>query len=229
MSSPIKSQFKILFISSTIILSNLASTLSAADLDSLHSSIDSLLKDTFRVRTTTKYVLDGSEAASSIVRVSRTSNEFVYAGDAGWRVKRQLPLTENFREYKKIGTDKDAVLQMMTPSNRPVEPREAISDAIWLETLAAPLEIAQQWSLAPSGRSLLGWLDDLRSLKEPLKNAEGDEITVEAGADKTLKINLKGTIVTDGKTRVMIESTWTITDFGKITDAQLNESLVRSS
>lgn len=201
----------------------------AESLEELQGTIEGILDQNFRVRENTKIILDGSESASSIQRISHISNEFVYAGAKGWRVRRELPITEVSREYRKTIHEQDEHLQMMTPSNRGIEPRESMSDAIWMEILASPLKLAQQWSLASNGIKLSGWLDELRSLKTPLKNAEGDEITVEVSADKTLKINFKGNILHDGKTRIGIESTWTLTDIGKITETDLEKSLMGSS
>lgn len=198
-------------------------------LDDLRSSVSGILDETFRVRENTKIFLDGTEAASSIQRTSHQVNELVFAGDKGWRVRRQLPITEVAREYRKTIQDKDEHLQVMTPTNRGVEPREPISDAIWLEILASPLKLAQQWSLAPTDIKLSRWLSDLRELKAPLKNADGDEISVEVAADKSMKIFLKGSILHDQKTKVKVESSWTLMDIGKITEADLNTSLVRSA
>jgi hypothetical protein len=218
--------FSSIFLKAFILFPALAA---AEPLDDLRSMVDGLLDQNFRVREVTTIILNGSEAASSIQRTSHITNEVVYTKDSGWRVRRQSPITEVIREYRKTNKDKDEHLQVMTPTNRGIEPREAMTDAIWLEILASPLRLAQQWSLAAGDTNLARWLENIRSLKGPLKNAEGDEMTVEVGADKSLKINFKGSILHEGKTRVGIESTWMLMDISKITDTDLNQSLMRSS
>ncbi|MBN8555957.1 MAG: hypothetical protein J0L93_10970 [Deltaproteobacteria bacterium] len=197
---------------------------SAEDPEKLRPLVSKIISEPFRMREISKISLDGTEAASGIQRASQITNEVVYVSPTQWRVRRELPFLNATKEYL---FQKDRVMQM-TPSNRASEPREAVSETVWMEALISPLRIAQQWSLAKSDMTLSEWISSLKGLKEPLKNAEGDQITAEFDKDQNVKINMTGKLIADAKTRVNIQSTYEILDRGKVTEKQLSESLMRS-
>ena len=215
------SHFGVFFFTSFFALSLFASP---EDPEKLRPLVSKIISEPFRMREISKLSLDGSEAASDIQRATQITNELVYVSPTQWRVRRELPFTNATKEYL---FEKDRLMQM-TPSNKASEPREPVSDTIWMEALLAPLHIAQQWSLAKSDMTLSEWISSLKNLKEPLKNADGDQITAEFDKNQNLKINLNGKLIADAKTRIQVQATYEILDRGKVTEKQLSESLMRS-
>jgi hypothetical protein len=114
--------------------------------------------------------------------------------------------------------------RFMNPFNHGVEPPYPVPAETYLEVLISPLRFARAWSM-DAGANMDQMLKASR--KGPLTNPDGDKIEIEEKEGITT-LKLVGKIVHDAKTKVNIEATWQILDRGKIGDAQLDKSLLRS-
>lgn len=182
--------------------------------------VGDLLKENFRVREQVKITLDGSDAASGIFRSSQITNEVVYFSPQRWRVRRQLPFTEQNFEF--LMTDHG--VRFLNPFNHGVEPPYPVPAPTYLEVLVSPLRFARSWSM-DSGANMDQLLKAAR--KAPLTNPDGDRIEIEE-KDGITSLKLTGKIIHDGKTKVAVESTWQVLDRGKVAESNLEKSLMRS-
>lgn len=198
----------------------LFSSLFADTNEDLTPLVGDLLKENFRVREQVKLTLDGSEAASGISRTSQITNEVLYISPQRWRVRRQLPFTEQSFEFLLTAQG----VRFMSPFNRGVEPPFDVEAKTYLEILISPLRFARAWSM-DGGSNMDQLVKTLR--RSALTNSDGDRMELEE-KDGLTTLRLAGKIVHDGKTRVAVESTWQILDRGKVQDAQMEKSLMRS-
>jgi hypothetical protein len=179
-----------------------------------------ILKQNFRVREQVKVILDGSDASSSIIRSSQVVNELVYFSPQKWRVRRQLPFTEQNFEF----TMTEKGVKVMNPFNHGVEPPYPVQAKTYLEVIISPIRFARAWSMDGAAN-----VDQLIRLarKGPIQNPDGDRIEFEE-KNGVITLKLIGKILHDGKTKVGIESIWQVSDEGHVTETQLNHSLMGS-
>lgn len=186
----------------------------ADDVVDLTPLVGDLLNGNFHAREHLKIMLDGSEAASGLSRITQLTNELVYLSPQAWRVRRDLPFSEETFEF--LMTDKG--IRVMNKFNHPAEPNFSVPAKTYLEILASPLRFATEWKLVEASADMNGLLRLLR--KGPAQDATGNKMELEE-KDGDLVIKLSGKILQDGKTNVNVEGTWQVTERGKITDASL--------
>src|SRR5438477_284751 len=127
----------------TLVLSLTSSVLFSDTSEDLTPIAGELLRGNFRVREHVKVILDGSEAASGISRISQFTNEVIYLSPQKWRARRDFPFTEEALEF--MMTEKG--VRMMNPFNRAVEPPFEIPAKTYLEILVSPVRFAREWKL----------------------------------------------------------------------------------
>ncbi len=184
--------------------------------------ISNFLETSGHIRERVKILLDGSEAANGIVRASNIVNEVIFVGTNKWRVRRDLPFTEESFEFMRT----DHAYKVMNPYNHGVEAPFQIKETTYQEVIASPIRWAKEFNL----ESLLGTdLDGLIArLKKAPAEAGGNKMEIETKEDGSITIKGSGKLVQDAKTKVSIEMTWEYFDQGKVTDTHLTQSLIRS-
>jgi len=190
--------------------------------------IADFIQKPFRIKDTITVRIPGTEESQFIERQTKTVHKLVFQNRDNFRVRRQLPFNHSIYEFLKV----NGKMYSMTPSNRRVEPSEAVPEKTWVEVVASPLRLAQRWGLASYDYSITDWIKRLKSQEEPIKNLRGDEVVLkiieEEGAPPVLAITSKGTILHDNKTLVAIESTWELTEID-VSTADLEKTLMMRS
>ncbi len=192
----------------------------AVDESELLSRVEDLLQKSFRVRERTTFVLDGSEAASSIQKTSTIMNELVYYGPTQWRVRREIPFAQTISEFGRLQNQ----FFSYTPTNRPIS-IPSVKNASWVEVILSIQRFAEQMGLIEPDLKFSFWLSELKAGRAKMQN-NGAVLTYEGGKDGTVKLTLTGKILHEGKTEVQISSFWQMSDVEKVSEAMLKSSLI---
>lgn len=202
----------------------LASVFASCCVIAEEADLSTFLKSPFRVEEKWTLTLDGSSASSQIERTSRVHNRLAYLDQEHWRVKRDFPFVQSSKEILAEGPR----IYRVTPSNRKILSRDAVTPKIYEEVILSPWRLAREWGMIDMKTSFEDWMASLPKLTSPLKNDRGDSLEVKTKENSSnLQVIASGSILQDGKTKVHIELTWELKDRGAVTASSLVASLVK--
>lgn len=165
--------------------------------------------------------LDGSDEASRIQRSTAFRSEAAMVDRSKWRVFRQTPFQLNSFEF----SNSPRGVLMINPQNHAVLSPDAVSESTWLEVAISPLRLGEALGLFDSDLTLPKLVDRLK--KDSIQNKSGNKMEMEVKPEGLL-IKTSGLYMHDKKTKVEIEATWEYLNAGKVSEADLMNSLTRS-
>jgi hypothetical protein len=165
--------------------------------------------------------LDGSDEASKIDRQSKSYNEVLLVDRSKWRSFRQSPFQLIDREF--MNTPRGVL--MMNSQNHGVIAPESVPESEWLEIVLSPLRLGVQLGLLEQNVELEQLIGRLK--KDIVQNSTGNKMELEAKPDG-LQIHITGSYLQDKTTKVIVDSTWQYIASDKISENDLNQSLMRS-
>jgi hypothetical protein len=187
------------------------------------SDLEFIYDRPFHLEEKTRSSLDGSQAASQILRTSETYQQVSFVNETEFRVKRESPFVHLQREYwMDQGT-----WWVMTSNNRKIPPQNRPDRNVLDQAVYAPLSYARAWGFADKNEDFESFWKRVKDASQPLENEKGARMEIQKlGVDAWL-IKSSGTLLHDEKTEVRVESEWTLR-FLKPEELTLNQSHLRS-
>jgi hypothetical protein len=183
-----------------------------------------LIRSAFRVTQRVFLELDGSAEAGGLRRKAEHVSVLNFLNSGNWRFLQVLPFSGLTREIYK---NERGVFQM-TLGNRAIANQEKISDDAWTNLLKWPQDLSKRFGFSSLDSNWGDWFEQVRSLKEEYRNAEGDvirtQITKNGDIEKTSVI-VEGRLLHEGSTRLKIRVEWTLEQGIKLSPKDLELSL----
>jgi len=184
-----------------------------------------LIQKPFRVLQKVSILLDGGKDAAGLKRQSENESRLLFVDAGHWRTRHELPFTGQAREILK----NDAGFHRMTLYYHATTPTEKIADDAWTQLVKLPHDLSKRWGFIAIDSSWGDWISQIKDLKEPYKNSDGDSVRVSiiktGDVEKTFVV-LEGSLPHEDSTRMKIKVEWTLEQNIEIKAEDLNKSLL---
>jgi len=184
-----------------------------------------LIQKPFRVLQKVSIILDGGKDAAGLKRQTENESRLLFLDAGHWRFRQELPFTGQAREVLK----NDAGFHRMSQQNRLITPTEKIADDAWTQLVQLPQDLSKRWGFTSISSSWGDWMSQVKELKQPYKNADGDTVRVtvtKTGEVEKTFVVLEGSLPHEDSTRMKIKVEWTLEQNIEVKAEDLNKSLL---